>query len=146
MTTPEWNILRAMSYYVFISHGWHDRWIARQLARAIRDEAGAVPIVDIFDIKKGDRIDERIREMLPGCDELVALLTPWSVTRNWVWNEIGAAWILDKRIVAVLYGVTLSEIDVEKGGRACLTSRNAVFLDEFDDYIVELAGRVKEAS
>lgn len=146
MTAPEWNILAAMSYHVFISHGWHDRWIARQFARAIRDEAGAVPIVDIFDIRKGDRIDDRIREMLPRCDELVALLTPWSVTRNWVWNEIGAAWILDKRIVAVLYGVTLSEIDAEKGGRACLTSRNAVFLDEFDDYIVELAGRVKDAT
>lgn len=135
-----------MPYHVFISHGWHDRWIARQFARAIREVAGAVPIVDIFDIKKGDRIDDRIREILPRCDELVALLTPWSVTRNWVWNEIGAAWILDRRIVAVLYGVTLTEIDAEKGGRACLTSRHVVLLDDFDDYIAELADRVKGAS
>lgn len=95
---------------------------------------------------KGDRIEERIFEELPKCKELVALLTPWSVTRNWVWNEIGAAWILNMRIVAVLYGVSLAEIDAEKGGRACLTSRNAVLLDDFDDYIDELAVRVKGAS
>ena len=53
------------------------------------------------------------------------------------------------RIVAVLYGVSLAEIDAEKGGRACLTSRNAVLLDDFDDYIDdyidELAVRVKGA-
>lgn len=82
-----------MSYRVFISHGWHDRWVAKQLARAVREDARAEPFIDIFDLKKGDRIEERIFEELPKCKELVALLTPWSVTRNWVWNEIGAAWI-----------------------------------------------------
>ena len=135
-----------MSYRVFISHGWHDRWVAKQLARSVREDARAEPFIDIFDLKKGDRIEERIFEELPKCKELVALLTPWSVTRNWVWNEIGAAWILNMRIVAVLYGVSLAEIDAEKGGRACLTSRNAVLLDDFDDYIDELAVRVKGAS
>lgn len=135
-----------MAYRVFISHGWHDRWVAKQLARAVREDGRAEPFIDIFDVKKGDRIEERIFEELPKCKELVALLTPWSVTRNWVWNEIGAAWILNMRIVAVLYGVSLAEIDAEKGGRACLTSRNAVLLDDFDDYIDELAVRVKGAS
>lgn len=91
-----------MAYRVFISHGWHDRWVAKQLARAVREDARAEPFIDIFDVKKGDRIEERIFEELPKCKELVALLTPWSVTRNWVWNEIGAAWILNMRIVAVL--------------------------------------------
>lgn len=91
-----------MAYRVFISHGWHDRWVAKQLARAVREDAQAEPFIDIFDVNKGDRIEERIFEELPKCKELVALLTPWSVTRNWVWNEIGAAWILNMRIVAVL--------------------------------------------
>jgi TIR domain len=135
-----------MVYRVFISHGWHDRWVARQMARLVHEDSKAEPFIDIFDVKKGDRIEERIFQELPKCRELVALLTPWSVTRNWVWNEIGAAWILNLRIVAVLYGVTLAEIEAEKGGRACLTSRNAVLLDDFDDYIDELAVRVKGAS
>ena len=135
-----------MVYRVFISHGWHDRWVAKQMARCIREDAKAEPFIDLFDVKKGDRIDDRIFEELPKCDELVALLTPWSVTRNWVWNEIGAAWILNKRFIAVLYGVTLAELDTDKGGRACLTSRNVASMDEFDDYIDELAVRVKGAS
>jgi len=116
------------------------------MARLVHEDSKAEPFIDIFDVKKGDRIEERIFQELPKCRELVALLTPWSVTRNWVWNEIGAAWILNLRIVAVLYGVTLAEIEAEKGGRACLTSRNAVLLDDFDDYIDELAVRVKGAS
>lgn len=133
-----------MSYRVFISHGWHDRWIAEQMARLVC-EAGAEPFVDIFDLKKGDRIEERIREELPKCDELVALLTPWSVDRNWVWTEIAAAWILGKRFVGVLYGLTLKEIDAERGGVACLSPTNVASIDEFDVYLRELGARVRAA-
>ena len=81
------------TYRVFISHGWHDRWIAKQMARQIAD-AGATPFFDIFEIKKGDRIEAKVEEGLGSADELVALLTPWSVDRNWVWVEIAGAWAL----------------------------------------------------
>ncbi|WP_210205434.1 hypothetical protein [Rhodopseudomonas faecalis] len=30
-----------MPYNVFVSHGWHDRWIARQMASSIVAETGA---------------------------------------------------------------------------------------------------------
>jgi hypothetical protein len=130
-------------YRVFISHGWHDRWIARQMARLVQ-EVGATPFIDIFDLKKGDRIEERIREELPRCNELVALLTPWSVERNWVWTEIAAAWIMRKRFVAVLYGLTFDEVDSERGGAACLSVTNVATLDEFDAYITELRTRISE--
>ena len=128
-------------YRVFVSHGWHDRWLAKQMARCIREDAGADPFIDIFDIKRGDRIEDRIADELPKCDELIALLTPWSISRHWIWNEIGAAWILRKRVVGILYGITLDDLD-KGGGRACLTSRNVAALDEFDDYLVELKDRV----
>lgn len=128
------------NYRVFVSHGWHDRWIARQMARLIQ-EAGAEPFIDIFDISKGDRIEDRIRDELPRCDELVALVTPWSVERNWVWTEIAAAWILRKRFVAVLYGLTLQEIVETHGGAACLSTTNIAMLDEFGDYLGELTAR-----
>jgi len=111
------------------------------MARLV-EEAGAVPFIDIFDVKKGDRIEERIREELPKCVELVALLTPWSVDRNWVWTEIASAWIMSKRFVAVLYGLTLDEIDRERGGAACLSPTNMATIDEFDDYIEELRARL----
>jgi len=73
-----------MSYSVFISHGWHDRWIAGQIGSLIRARTGSEVFIDIFDIRSGDRIEEKVHAGLIGCTELVSLLTPWSVDRNWV--------------------------------------------------------------
>ena len=130
-----------MTYNVFISHGWHDRWIARQMARLIA-EAGGRPFIDIFDIRKGDKIEDRIRSGMDEAKELVALLTPWSVGRNWVWSEIASAWILGKRTIGVRYGVTIDEIDKQHGGMAMLKSTNVVVIDEFDGYLDELKERI----
>ncbi len=130
-----------MVFRVFISHGWHDRWIAKQMARLISD-AGAAPFIDIFDIRKGDRIESKIQEGLNASNELVALLTPWSVDRNWVWGEIAAAWALRKRYVGVLYGLTMSEIERDRGGLAMLAPTNCVAIDEFDVYVSELRERI----
>jgi len=79
-----------MTYRVFISHGWHDRWIAKQMASLI-SAAGAEPFVDFYDIKKGDRILDKVEQGIREANELVALLTPWSIDRNWVWVEIASA-------------------------------------------------------
>lgn len=131
-----------MSYSVFISYGSHDRWIATQMARLIA-EAGGAPFIDYLDIKRGDHISERVLEGTQGARELVALLTPWSIDRNWVWAEIAAMWALGKRFVGVTYGVTIEEIDRNWGGMAVLASTNLVALDDFDDYIRELGGRIR---
>jgi hypothetical protein len=50
---------------------------------------------------------------------------------------------MQKRFVAVLYGLTLREIDAERGGAACLSPTNVATIDEFDDYIRELSARAK---
>jgi hypothetical protein len=71
-----------MSHIVFISHGWHDRWIAGQIASNIKARTKADVFIDIFDIKSGDRIEEKVHAGLTACTELVSLLTPWSVDRN----------------------------------------------------------------
>jgi hypothetical protein len=131
-----------MSYRIFVSHGWDDRWIARQIAGCARREAGADAFIDIFDIKKGDRIEARIREELPRCSELLVLLTPRSVRRNWVWTEVGAAWVLGKRIVGVFYGLDFAEVETQYGGLAALGPTNCLHLNELDTYIGELADRV----
>lgn len=41
-----------MTRRVFVSHGWNDRWIARQFAYCITNQAKAEAFIDIFDIKK----------------------------------------------------------------------------------------------
>ena len=100
-----------MAYRVFISHGWSDLWVAQQIERRIRQDAKAATFIDAFDIAKGDDFEDRIFGEMDRVQELVVLLTPWSVDRNWVWVEIGAARAKDCRIVPILYGVSLDEID-----------------------------------
>ena len=134
-----------MEQIVFISHGWHDRWVAKQMARPIR-EAGAVPFIDIFDIKKGDRIEPRVKEGIRNCAELVALITPWSVDRNWVWAEIAGAWTLEKRITAIFYGIGMRDVEDKHGGLACIAPTNVSSIDDFDQYVLELGERVKLGS
>jgi len=65
---------------VFISHGSHDTWIARQVARCIED-AGATTFLDANDIETGDKFKSLIRQEIIRSDEFVALLTPFSRTR-----------------------------------------------------------------
>ena len=134
-----------MPYTVFVSHGWHDRWVARQIAEGIRRETAADVFIDIFDVKSGDRIEERVRSGLTICNELACLLTPWSVGRNWVWAEMAGAWIQQKRYVGITYGVTLDQIDKEHGGLAVLSPTNIIGINDVDTYFSELTIRAKVA-
>lgn len=105
---------------------------------------GAATFVDVNDIDKGDDIEGRIFEELPSCDELLVLLTPWAVNRNWLWVEIGAARALGLRIVPVLYEVSFSSIENEKGGTTFLTSKNAVDINDLETYFSGLQARVQK--
>jgi hypothetical protein len=133
-------------YRIFISHGSEDSWVASQIAKRVKQDTKAEAFLDLYDIAKGDDFESRIFEMLPQCDELIALLTPWAVNRNWVWTEIGAARVLGKRIVGVLYGATIEALSEEHGGPACLNSKNVMSINEFETYLGELKKRVKEGT
>jgi hypothetical protein len=133
---------RRRKYQVFVSHGWADRWVAQQMAKRIQEDTGASVFIDVFDVAKGDEIAVRIRAELSACNELVALLTPWSCERNWVWTEIGGAWSQGKHVVGVLYGLSLQVLESDKGGAACLRSTNLADINEFEAYLKELSKRV----
>ncbi|MGH6924343.1 MAG: toll/interleukin-1 receptor domain-containing protein [Propylenella sp.] len=132
-----------MSYRIFLSHAWADRWLAEQIAQRIGRDCGASVFIDAFDIKKGDDIEDRIFQNMRLVDELVVLLTPWGLDRNWLWVEIGAARAHDRRIVPILYQVTLSGLD-ERGGSTFLRAKNVVDINELETYLTELKARVKE--
>lgn len=120
--------------------------MAEQIARCIQAECGAETFLDAFDIAKGDDFEDRIFDTLPTCRELVVLLTPWSVDRNWVWVEIGAARALNCRIVPILHGITLDQIERERGGKTFLGSKNAADINDLEAYLSELRVRVREAA
>jgi hypothetical protein len=133
-----------LTYKVFISHGWADRWIASQIEARLR-AAGISTFIDVNDVSKGDDIEDKVFDALRQSHELFVLLTPWSVDRNWVWVEIGAARGLGLRIVVALYQIDRGTIEREKGGLAFLGARNMMDINEFESYLSEVTSRATTA-
>jgi TIR domain len=128
------------NYLIFISHSSKDRWIARQMAAIIERKAkrhGVRTFLDEVDLEGGDRILGTIKANLHACEEFVILLSPQSVTRQWVLVELGGAWTLDKRVMAITYNLTAEKIpDI-------IDHDKSYDLNDFDRYVAELIRRVK---
>jgi hypothetical protein len=124
---------------VFVSHGARDSWLAKQIARCI-GELGVDTFLDAYDIETGDDIESRIWKGLSVSDELLVLLTPMSDRRGWVWMEIGAARASGKRVSAVLYGITVDDLEREHGAGP-LVRQLARHLNDIDSYFDELKRR-----
>ncbi len=91
--------------------------------------------LDEVDLEGGDRIPETIKANLHACEELVILLSPSSVTRQWVLAELGGAWTLGKRIMAITYDLAAEKIpDI-------IDHDKSYELNDFDRYVDELIGR-----
>ena len=130
------------SYLVFISHSVKDRWIARQIANLIDQKGkryGIKTFLDEKDISGGDLIPEIIRKNIQMCSEFLVLLSNYSIKSNWVVAELGAAWGLEKRITAIIDNVTPKEM------QDIISLYKAIDLNDFDQYILELINRAKEA-
>jgi hypothetical protein len=127
-------------YLVFISHSSNDRWIARQMAAIIERKAkryGMQTFLDEVDLVGGDRIPASIKANLLACEEFVILLSPQSITRQWVLVELGGAWTLDKRVMAITYNLSAEKIpDI-------IEQDKGYDLNDFDRYVAELIRRVQ---
>jgi len=133
------------TYKVFISHGSEDKWVAQQIGRRIREDCGAETFLDVDDVATGDNFERRIHAEIKKSRELVALFSPWSVHRPWVWVEIGAAWAQNKRRVAVLQGMSVQRFEKILGTRAVFQDIHIIQLNEIDQYLYELLSRVHGA-
>ena len=129
----------AKPYQVFVSHATADKWIARMICEKIEAQ-GAVTFRDDRDIQGGDDIPDSIRFQIKQSRELVVLLTPASVSRQWVIFEVGAAWGWSRkiRIVPIMCHVDVDPIP------GMIRSKKAIYLNEFDQYIAKLQKRVEE--
>jgi hypothetical protein len=130
-------------YRVFISHSSVDTWVARQIARHI-EECGALTFLDEADVEYGDDFEERILTAARQSQELLVLLTPWSVTRPYIWLEIGAVWGFGGRIIGLLHGLTPSELVAQDGTPALLKRIDLVELNQIDSYFEQLRRRVQQ--
>jgi hypothetical protein len=124
-------------YQVFVSHATADKWLAKIICEKL-ESAGATTFRDDRDIKGGDDIPEEIRRQIKQSKEMVVLLTPESVNRQWVILEIGAAWVRNKRIVLIRQHVSVDLIpDIMK-------NKKAIGLNDLDDYLNDLAKRIRD--
>ena len=87
---------------VFISYSDRDREQADEIIRKL--EKNHISYFSApMSIEGGDPYKERIRDSLIRCKELFILVSPNSIKSEWVISEWGAAWVLGKRIVPILY-------------------------------------------
>ena len=126
-----------------MSHSSQDTWVAKQIAREIAAR-GAIPFLDEAEVDAGADFEEDILNFLERAHELVVLLTPWALERPYVWAEIGAAWGRRIPIVALLLGITATELQAKPGIPVLLKKRDLLQLNEVETYLDQLAARLRQ--
>jgi hypothetical protein len=126
-------------YQVFVSHATADKWLAVTVCEKI-EGTGATSFRDDRDIRGGDDIPEEIRRQIKQSNEIVVILTPESVDRQWVTLEVGAAWGWSKkmRILMLMCHVSVDPIP------DMIKNKKAIPLNAFEHYLIELKNRVRE--
>ncbi len=128
------------AYRVFLSHGGADSFIVKHIEPKLV-ETGATVFVDRGQIKYGDDFRRMIFQELNSCQELLLLITPTSVSRPWIFAELGVAISRSVRVIAVLYGVPEHELQ-SKGVLSLLGTSHYVELNDIDQYYSELRARI----
>lgn len=77
---------------VFLSFGWEDRDLAGRIADALQRH-GISTWWSEWEIKAGDSLRRKIDQGIGGCTHFIALLTPTSINRPWVQEEMDAGFV-----------------------------------------------------
>ena len=127
---------------VFISHGSPDLWVAKQLEAHVK-ACGAETFLDHDRIEFGDDFEEVIISEAENATELLVLFTPLTSERPYVWLELGMFLGARKRIVAILYGISLSDLAKDQLTPIMLKRITSVEINKVDEYFRQLRGRVE---
>ena len=107
---------------IFFSYALADKARAQPLRRLLSQQA-QVRIFSTDELSAGDDVLSHLREEIVGCDLFVVLLSPEALNSSWVLHELGAAWGLEKPIVAVMTQPQVSvPVDLSKASIVRLTS------------------------
>lgn len=102
-------IRQKWSYDVFLSYSERDEKSAALIREKVA-AAGARLFMAPKEISPGDDFAVTIRNALRHSRELWLLLSPHSIKSEWVTTEWGAAWVLEKKIVPILYRSDVSAL------------------------------------
>jgi hydroxymethylpyrimidine pyrophosphatase-like HAD family hydrolase len=124
---------------IFISYAHQDEQRAQRIAHKLNERKIRCFLAP-KGIQKGDAFKERLREALANAREIWVLLSPDSLRSEWVTTEWGAAWVLEKRIVPVLYRCSPDDLPDR------LRDLQFADIDEIDTVIDEYLGRRQSAA
>jgi hypothetical protein len=105
---------------------------------------GAATFLDEHDVQHGDDFEEEILKAELTCTELVVLLTPWALSRSYIWLEIGFFRRGGKRIVGILHGLTAKSIASDERIAILLKKLDLVDLNNIETYFAQLRSRVAQ--
>ena len=124
-----------MAYKVFISHSSRDTWVAEQIERHLH-ECGAETFLDERNIAIGDDFEDVIFNEIGDSNEIVVLMTPWALKRPYIWLEIGAARSRGIRIVAIIHGILLADLQKNPNIPALIKKRDIVEINDLGFYFL----------
>jgi hypothetical protein len=128
-------------HLVFISHSSVDSWVAAQIAGHVQ-QCGAATFLDEAQIELGADFEADILANLERANELLVLLTPWGLSRPYVWAELGAAWGRRIPIIGLLHGIELSDLQARPEIPIFLKKRDMISLNRIDTYLDQLRDRL----
>jgi TIR domain-containing protein len=99
----------AETHDIFLSYSQRDTTIAAYLASQLK-AAGISCFMAASDIEAGEVWEDTIRSTLKAARRILLLLTPRSKNSLWVAAEAGAAWALEKDLIAALMFVEATEL------------------------------------
>jgi TIR domain len=106
----------------------------------------ATPFLDEADVEVGEDFEEHILEFLEQTHELLVPLTPWALERPYVWAEIGAAWGRRIPIIAILHGMTATELQAKSGIPVFLKKRDFLDINNIETSFQQLKSRMSNHS
>jgi len=127
---------------IFISYSHRDSGIAKNLVSKL-EEAGLRCFIAEKDIAAGELWESRIKKAIINAKRVFLLITPRSKNSLWVATEAGAAWALEKELIAGLMFVESNElIDVIRRHQA----RRVESQEEVQALVNELAPKTVTVS
>lgn len=97
------------AYDVFLSYASEDSAIADEFKKLLEKNS-----LSYFyapdELKAGDNWEDELRTAVVSSAQVLVLLSRYSIGNSWVATEVGAAWVLEKRIIPCLLHVSPDEI------------------------------------
>jgi hypothetical protein len=86
---------------IFLSYATADRTDARKV-RSLLSKRPDLRIFTTETLSAGEDWESKLKGEISQCEIFIVLVSPTSVDSKWVLHELGAAWALDKPILAVV--------------------------------------------